>query len=50
MLMLVKICLATRHWFTDWLKGMNLHEAVARLMEDVASLRRELGELKAKMR
>ncbi len=33
MLMLVKICLATRHWFTDWLKGMNLHEAVARLME-----------------
>ncbi|WP_448382908.1 ACR3 family arsenite efflux transporter [Desulfosoma sp.] len=50
MLMLVKICLATRHWFTDWLKGMNLHEAVARLMDDVASLRRELGELKAKMR
>lgn len=49
MLMLVKICLATRHWFTDWLKGMNLHEAVARLMEEVASVRRELSELKAKV-
>ncbi len=31
MLMPVKICLANRHLFTDYLKGMNLHEAVARL-------------------
>ncbi|MEJ5347772.1 MAG: ACR3 family arsenite efflux transporter [Desulfosoma sp.] len=50
MLMLVKICLATRHWFTDYLKGMNLHEAVARLMDDVVCMRRELEELKTKIR
>lgn len=50
MLMLVKICLATRHWIADWLRGMNIHEAVARLMEDVAAMRRELSELKAKIR
>ncbi|ROQ92354.1 ACR3 family arsenite efflux transporter [Desulfosoma caldarium] len=50
MLMLVKICLGTRHWFTDWLKGMNLHEAVARLMEDVGRMQQELRELKARIR
>lgn len=50
MLMLVKICLATRHWFTDWLKGMNLHEAVARLMDEMARMRGELNELKSKIR
>ena len=50
MLMLVKISLATRHWFKDWLKGMNLHEAVARLMEDVGRMRQELNELKVRIR
>ncbi|MGQ9484217.1 MAG: ACR3 family arsenite efflux transporter [Desulfosoma sp.] len=50
MLMLVKICLATSHWFKDWLKGMNLHEAVARLMEDVGRMRQELNELKVRIR
>ncbi|MDY0042640.1 MAG: ACR3 family arsenite efflux transporter [Desulforhabdus sp.] len=45
MLFLVKICLRTRHWFEDRLKGMSLREAVVYLMDEVASLRREVEDL-----
>jgi len=45
MLMLVKICLKTRHWFEDRLKGMSLREAVVHLMDEVAGLRLEVERL-----
>lgn len=45
MLILVKICLRTQHWFEDRLKGMSLREAVVYLMGEVASLRQEVESL-----
>ena len=45
MLILVKICLRTQHWFEDRLKGMSLREAVVYLMDEVASLRQEVKRL-----
>jgi len=45
MLMLVKICLRTQHWFEDRLKGMSLREAVVYLMDEVSTLRQEVKRL-----
>ncbi len=42
MLMLVKICLKTRYWFADRLKGMSVREALVYLIEEVEKLRGEI--------
>ncbi len=45
MLMLVKICLNTQHWFRDFLKGMSVPEALAKIMDDVKNLQQEVKQL-----
>ncbi len=45
MLMLVKICLNTQHWFKDFLKGMSVPEALAKIMDDLAKLKTEVNRL-----
>lgn len=50
MLMLVKICLRTRYWFTDRLKGMSVREALVYLLEEVESLRVEVSDIRARDR
>jgi ACR3 family arsenite transporter len=50
MLMLVKICLNTRHWFKDFLKGMSMPEAVSVLMKDVRGLREEIKSLQTALK
>jgi len=45
MLMLVKICLNTQHWFRDFLKGMSVPEAPAKIMDDVKNLQLEVKQL-----
>ena len=45
MLMLVKICLNTQHWFRDFLKGMSVPEALAKIMDDLAKLKTEVNQL-----
>ncbi|RMG64217.1 MAG: arsenical-resistance protein, partial [Bacteroidetes bacterium] len=49
MLMLVKICLKTKHWFRDVLGGLDLHEAVAQVMNDVRALQQEVKNLQTKL-
>ena len=50
MLMLVKICLRTRYWFTDRLKGMSVREALVYLLEEVERLRVEVSDIRARDR
>lgn len=50
MLMLVKICLRTRYWFTDRLKGMSVREALVYLLEEVEKLRVEVSDIRARDR
>jgi arsenite transporter len=45
MLMLVKFCLNTQHWFRDFLKGMSVPEALAKIMDDVKNLQKEVKQL-----
>ena len=45
MLMLVKICLNTQHWFRDFLKGMSVPEALSKIMDDVKNLQQEVKQL-----
>ena len=45
MLMLVKFCLSTQHWFKDFLKGMSVPEAPAKIMNDVKKLQQEVNQL-----
>lgn len=47
MLMLVKICLKTPHWFRDVLKGRNIREALAVIIEDLHNLRQDVARLRA---
>jgi arsenite transporter len=46
MLMLVKVCLNTQHWFRDFLKGKSVPEALARIMEDLTKLKEEVNQLR----
>ncbi len=46
MLMLVKFCLNTQHWFRDFLKGMSVPEALAHIMENLAKLQKEVNQLR----
>ncbi len=43
MLILVKICLGTRYWFADRLRGMSVREALVYLLEEVEKLRAEMS-------
>jgi arsenite transporter len=43
--MLVKFCLNTQHWFRDFLKGMSVPEALAKIMDDLAKLKSEVNHL-----
>ena len=46
MLMLVKVCLNTQHWFKDFLKGMSVPEALAKIMDDLNRLQKEVNQLR----
>jgi arsenite transporter len=46
MLMLVKVCLNTQHWFRDFLKGKSVPEALARIMDDLTKLKEEVNQLR----
>lgn len=45
MLMLVKICTQTRHWFTDFLSGMTVPEALADIMARLNLMQKQLDRL-----
>ena len=45
MLMLVKFCLSTQHWFKDFLKGMSVPEVLAKIMDDLEKLKKEVNQL-----
>lgn len=45
MLMLVKICLNTRHWFRDFLDGMTVPEALARILDRLNGIQQRLDRL-----
>ena len=47
MLMLVRICLRTKYWFEDRLKGMSVREALVYLIEEMEKLRGEVRDLRA---
>jgi arsenite transporter len=46
MLMLVKVCLNTQHWFRDFLKGKSVPEALAWIMDDLTKLKEEVNQLR----
>jgi ACR3 family arsenite transporter len=45
MLMLVKICTSTRHWFKDVLNGMTMPEAPADIMNRLETLQQQVNQL-----
>jgi arsenite transporter len=45
MLMLVKFCLYTQHWFRDFLRGMSVPEVLAKIMDDLEKLKKEVNQL-----
>ncbi len=46
MLMLVKVCLNTQHWFKDFLNGMGIPQALAVIMEKLNRLEAEVKQLR----
>jgi hypothetical protein len=45
MLMLVKICTSTQHWFKDVLNGMTVPEALADIMSRLNTLQQQVNQL-----
>jgi ACR3 family arsenite transporter len=45
MLMLVKVCTSTQHWFKDFLNGMTVPEALADIMNRLNTLQQQVNQL-----